>query len=180
MKQHTPGTRLHISDHCKHIFLWVFASLMTGCQSEAGTAKKQGALGQYCFAELTAVPCHALHSHGTAVQKLAKCKSKLEEQIAQGVDLYKKLEQESLLNQGLTSKLDNKTSELQFLQTELLQKQHDINRFNSHIDELELKVDRLERIGQDLLTYSGGQVQMQPATNNLGFCLLAKLHHQGG
>ena len=120
--------------------------------------------------------------HPVHLQKLEKYKSKLEEQVEKGVDLFRKLEQESLLNQGISSKLANKTSKLESLQTELLQKQHDINRLNSHIDELEFKVDRLERIGQDLMAYSGGQLQLQPATNNkgLGFCLLAKLHHQGG
>lgn len=41
------------------------------------------------------------------------------------------------------------------LETELLQKQRDNDRINAEMDELECKVDKLERIGQDLMRFTG-------------------------
>jgi septal ring factor EnvC (AmiA/AmiB activator) len=95
---------------------------------------------------------------------MARYKHQLQLQTSQAADLNRKLEQQSEQCRELSLQLANTTSKLESLQTELLLTKRDNTRLNHCIDELECKLEKLDSMGQGLMTYSGRHTKRAATT----------------
>jgi predicted nuclease with TOPRIM domain len=96
------------------------------------------------------------------LQELEQYKSQLQDRANTIINLTDKLQKESMLSRGLSSKLGNTSSELQTLladhntlQDNFRVKEREVIRLIQRAEDLEDTVEKLEKIGQDLMTYRG-------------------------
>jgi hypothetical protein len=94
-------------------------------------------------------------------------KIQLQVEADNAASLTAKLHTQTLELQGMSCKLANKTSDLQTLaaekatlQDQLRAAQREEARLQLIIDELDGQVEKLERIGQDLITYRGESLML--------------------